>query len=132
ILAAVGVVGVVVLGDALPGGPPVVVDDAAFLGPAVVFALALGAMEEVAYRGALLHWLARNVGTWVALAAQALVYGVAHAVAAPGAPLLTGTVLGAGALVAGVITIRTRSLLVPIAWHSALNLALYASLACRG
>jgi hypothetical protein len=33
--------------------------------------------------------------------------------------------------VAGLIAVRTKSLLVPIAWHVALDLPLYAYLACR-
>jgi membrane protease YdiL (CAAX protease family) len=39
--------------------------------------------------------------------------------------------LGTGGLLAGVIAIRTRSLLLPIAWHVALDLPLYVYLACR-
>ena len=39
-------------------------------------------------------------------------------------------VLGLGGLVAGVIRLRTRSLLLPIAWHVALDLPLYVYLAC--
>jgi membrane protease YdiL (CAAX protease family) len=40
-------------------------------------------------------------------------------------------VLGVGGFIAGLITQRTRSLLIPIAWHVALDLPLYAYLACR-
>ena len=131
VVLAAGVV-VLLAAGAASGGPGVSVRDVGFLGPALVFALALGTMEEVAYRGALLHWLGRNVGIWVAAGVQALVYGLAYGVGAGESALLVGTVTGAGALVAGAIVIRTRSLLVPIAWHVALAVPLYAWLACRG
>ena len=39
--------------------------------------------------------------------------------------------LAAGGLLAGIITIRTRSLFLPIAIHVALDLPLYLYLACR-
>jgi membrane protease YdiL (CAAX protease family) len=104
-----------------------------FLLPALIFAIANGVMEEVAYRGALLGWTARVTGTWVALIAQAVVFGLVHGAGADvgGSPLVLTIALGVGGFVAGVITLRTRSLLVPIAWHVALDLPLYAYLACR-
>lgn len=103
-----------------------------FLLPALAFAIANGVMEEVAYRGALLGWTARVTGTWVAVVAQAVVFGLAHGGAdVGGSPLVLMSVLALGGLVAGVITLRTRSLLIPIAWHVALDLPLYAYLACR-
>ncbi len=40
-------------------------------------------------------------------------------------------VLGFGGFIAGLITLRTRSLLLPMLWHIALDLPLYAYLACR-
>ncbi len=103
-----------------------------FLLPALVFAIANGVMEEVAYRGALLGWTARLTGTWVALVAQAVVFGLAHGGAdVGGSPIVLMGVLGLGGFIAGLITLRTRSLLIPIAWHVALDLPLYAYLACR-
>jgi membrane protease YdiL (CAAX protease family) len=39
--------------------------------------------------------------------------------------------LGVGGFIAGLIALRTRPLLVPIAWHVALDLTPYAYLACR-
>lgn len=103
-----------------------------FLLPALVFALANGVMEELSYRGALLGWTSRVTGTWLAVIGQAIVFGLAHGGAdVGGSPLVLMLALGAGGFVAGVITVRTRSLLVPIAWHVALDLPLYAYLACR-
>ena len=103
-----------------------------FLVPAVVFALANGVMEELSYRGALLAWTTRVTGSWLALVGQAVVFGIAHGGAdVGGAPIVLMLALGAGGFLAGVIAMRTRSLLVPIAWHVALDLPLYAYLACR-
>ncbi len=106
--------------------------DLGFLAPALVFAVANGVMEEVAYRGVLMHWAGRVVGIWPALVIQAVVFGLAHGGSdVGGSPIVLMTILGAGGFVAGLIAIRTKSLLVPIAWHVALDLPLYAYLACR-
>lgn len=100
--------------------------------PALLFALANGIMEEVAYRGALMGWSAKVIGLAPALVLQALVFGLAH-----GGPDVIGSavtlvvVLAVGGLIAGLVTIRTRSLLLPIAIHVALDLPLYVYLACR-
>jgi membrane protease YdiL (CAAX protease family) len=103
-----------------------------FLVPALAFALANGAMEELAYRGALLAWTSRVTGGGLALAGQAMVFGIAHGGAdVGGAPIVLMLALGTGGWLAGVIAMRTRSLLLPIAWHVALDLPLYVYLACR-
>jgi membrane protease YdiL (CAAX protease family) len=100
--------------------------------PALIFALSNGIMEEVAYRGALMGWSARVIGLAPAVGLQAVVFGLAH-----GGPDVIGSssllimALGVGGLLAGLITIRTRSLFLPIAIHVALDLPLYVGLACR-
>jgi membrane protease YdiL (CAAX protease family) len=101
--------------------------------PALVFAVSNGVMEEVAYRGVLMGWLARVSGLWPAAAVQAVVFGLAHASGADvgGSPLVLGLALGAGGLLAGLITVRTRSLAIPIAVHIGFDIALYLGLACR-
>jgi membrane protease YdiL (CAAX protease family) len=100
--------------------------------PAFVFALANGVTEEVAYRGALLGWAARIVGLGPALGLQALVFGIAHnGPDVLGSPIVLIAALTAGGLIAGLVTIRTRSLALPIAIHVALDLPLYVYLACR-
>jgi membrane protease YdiL (CAAX protease family) len=77
-------------------------------------------------------WSARVIGLAPAVGLQALVFGLAH-----GGPDVIGSalplmiVLGVGGLVAGLITVRTRSLFLPIAIHVALDLPLYVYLACR-
>ncbi len=104
----------------------------AFLVPALIFAVANGAMEELSYRGALLDWTARLTGTRLAVVGQAIVFGLAHGGAdVGGSPIFLMVALGAGGLLAGVIALRTGSLLLPIAWHVALDLPLYVYLACR-
>lgn len=103
-----------------------------FLIPALIFAVANGTMEEVSYRGALLGWTSKVTGTWLAVVGQAIVFGLAHGGAdVGGSPIVLMLALGAGGFLAGVIALQTRSLLVPIAWHVALDLPLYAYLACR-
>jgi membrane protease YdiL (CAAX protease family) len=103
-----------------------------FIAPASVFAVANGVMEELAYRGALVGWTARLTGPRLALLGQAIVFGLAHGGAdVGGSPVLLMLALGLGGLLAGAIRLRTRSLLLPIAWHVALDLPLYVYLACR-
>jgi membrane protease YdiL (CAAX protease family) len=100
--------------------------------PALVFAIANGTMEELSYRGALLGWTSRVTGTSLAVIGQAVVFGLAHGGAdVGGSPIVLMLALGTGGFVAGVIALQTRSLLVPIAWHVALDLPLYVYLACR-
>ncbi len=106
--------------------------DLRFLLPALVFAVANGASEELAYRGALMSWTGRVTGSWTALIAQAVVFGLAHG--GPdvgGSPIVLMVALGFGGFIAGLIALRTRSLLLPMLWHIALDLPLYAYLACR-
>ena len=99
--------------------------------PALLFAVANGTMEELVYRGALLGWSARVMGSGPALVGQAFVFGLAHSgsdVVGYGVPL--SLALGVGGLVAGVIAIRTRSLLLPIAVHIGLDIPIYYAFAC--
>jgi membrane protease YdiL (CAAX protease family) len=99
--------------------------------PALVFAAANGILEEVTYRGALLGWSAKVMGVGPALVGQAIVFGLAHSgpdVSGLPIPLMLG--LGIGGFIAGVIAIRTRSLLIPIAIHIGLDIPLYYGLAC--
>jgi membrane protease YdiL (CAAX protease family) len=99
--------------------------------PALLFAVANGTMEEVAYRGALLGWSARVVGVWPAVAGQGIVFGLAHSGGdVTGNGLLLILALGAGGILAGAITVRTRSILFPLAIHIGLDIPLYYGLAC--
>jgi len=99
--------------------------------PALVFAVANGVMEEVIYRGALLGWSARVIGLGPAIIGQAIVFGIAHSgsdVIGLQVPLMVA--LGMGGLLAGVIAVRTRSLLIPIAVHIGLDIPIYFAFAC--
>ena len=99
--------------------------------PAVAFALANGTMEELIYRGALLGWSARVMGVGPAVIGQAVIFGIAHSgsdVVGNGVPLMLA--LGVAGLVAGLIAIRTRSLLFPIAVHVGFDIPIYYAFAC--
>ena len=99
--------------------------------PAALFAVANGVMEEVAYRGALLHWSARVMGIGPAVVGQAVVFGLAHSGSdVIGWPIPLAVAMGVGGLLAGIIAVRTRSLLIPIAVHVGFDLPLYLGLAC--
>jgi membrane protease YdiL (CAAX protease family) len=100
--------------------------------PAVLFGVANASLEEVVYRGVLLRWTERSLGTLGAILIQAAAFGLAHTgsdfISSP-VPVLT-TMFVAGIL-AGLIVKRTGSLLVPIIVHAAFDIPLYYSLACR-
>jgi membrane protease YdiL (CAAX protease family) len=99
--------------------------------PALVFAVANGTMEELVYRGALLGWSARVMGVGPAVVGQAVVFGLAHSgadVLGNGIPLMLA--LGIGGLIAGIVAVRTRSLLLPMAVHIGLDIPIYYAFAC--
>jgi membrane protease YdiL (CAAX protease family) len=143
LVASVGAVAVVGAGAALLGprlaepffgpiSPPTA--DLRALVPAIVFALANATMEEVAYRGALLRWLAPSAGTVNALALQALVFGLAHGVGTDfiGSPLPVMAATAAAGLLLGALALGTRSLLLPIAIHVALDIPVFYGKVCLG
>jgi membrane protease YdiL (CAAX protease family) len=99
--------------------------------PALVFAVSNGVMEECIYRGALMGWSGRVMGIGPALVGQAVVFGLAHSgsdVIGFQVPLVLA--MGLGGLFAGLVTIRTRSLLLPIAVHIGLDVPIYFAFAC--
>lgn len=99
--------------------------------PALIFAVSNGVMEELIYRGALMSWSGRVMGIGPALVGQAVVVGLAHSgtdVIGLQVPLMLA--MGLGGLLAGLITIRTRSLLIPIAVHIGLDIPIYFAFAC--
>ena len=136
-LAVVGA-GAALLGPRLaepffgPISPPT--PDARSLIPAILFAIANATMEEVAYRGALLRWLAPAAGVVNALALQAFVFGLAHGVGTDfiGSPLPVMAATAATGLLLGVLALRTRSLLLPIAIHVALDIPVFYGKVCLG
>jgi membrane protease YdiL (CAAX protease family) len=123
-----GLVGVILLAGPLFGVPDVAPGGLGFLLPASVFAVALAVSEELAWRGALQGWLGKALGPWPAVLAQAGVCGIAWGVAMA-SPL--GAVLAAATgLLLGATVVRTRSLVVPLAWHIAFNVPFYVFIAC--
>ncbi len=100
--------------------------------PAVAFAIANAALEETSYRGALLGWSTPALGLAGAVIGQAVVFGFAHLgsdVSGP-APLLWLGMAASGA-VAGIVAVRSQSLLLPFTVHAALDVPLYYAYACR-
>jgi membrane protease YdiL (CAAX protease family) len=89
-------------------------------------------MEEVAYRGAMLHWLTPSLGVRGALLAQAICFGAAHTGSDfTGSPLPVMLAVATGGLIAGWIVQRTRTLTFPIFVHAAFDVPLYYVAACR-
>jgi membrane protease YdiL (CAAX protease family) len=99
--------------------------------PALIFAISNGVMEELIYRGALLGWGGRVVGLGPALVGQSVVFGLAHSgtdAVAYQVPLILA--MGLAGLLAGLVTIRTRSLLIPMAVHIGVDIPIYFAFAC--
>ncbi len=89
---------------------------------AVGIFLAVGIFEEVLFRGILFRQLEQAIGTWLAIVASALFFGLGHR-GNPGATLASGIAIAieAGALLAASY-VATRSLWMPIGLHWAWNL----------
>ena len=99
--------------------------------PALVLAVANGTMEELAYRGALMHWLSRAAGPAVGLVGQAVIFGLAHTGSDFTGPMLPVVLtIIAGGLIAGLIVRMTRSLWLPIVVHICFDIPLYYAAAC--
>jgi membrane protease YdiL (CAAX protease family) len=99
--------------------------------PLLVGALANAVQEEVAYRGAWLGWGEIALGPALALACQAVAFGLAHAgsdFTGPQAPVVLA--MAAGGLLAGLIARRTGSLAIPIAIHAAADVPMLLYAVC--
>jgi membrane protease YdiL (CAAX protease family) len=140
--AAVAIAGVLVLGiGGLVIGPLVAQPffgrltfaiPAAAIVPAVLFGVANGILEEVAYRGVMQAFLARLAPVVWAIAFQGLVFGIVHA--GPEVLALVPlhiAMLSAVGIAAGVARWKLGSLWVPIGIHVGADIALYVGLACR-
>jgi membrane protease YdiL (CAAX protease family) len=100
--------------------------------PALLFAVSNAIAEELAYRGALMRWLAPSIGVVGGNLGQAVVFGLAHTGAdfvGPVAPTAFAMILTG--FIGGVVARRTSSLLLPIAIHAAADLPIYFFWACR-
>jgi len=71
-------------------------------------------------------------GPLVAVAVQAAAFGLAHGVGGDfaGSPLPVMAATAAAGLALGAITLRTGSLLLPVALHAALDIPIYYANAC--
>lgn len=95
---------------------------AAMLTRAVLIFLAVGIFEEVLFRGILFRQLEQAIGTWLAIIASALFFGLGHG-GNPGATWVSSVAIAieAGGLLAASY-VATRSLWIPIGLHWAWNL----------
>lgn len=135
VLGAVGFVATFIgpaVAEPFFGPLPVALGNAAALVPALLFAVANAVMEETVFRGALLHWLMRWRGPFLAIAVQAAAFGLAHGVGGDfvGSPLPVMAATAAAGLALGAVTLRTGSLLLPISLHAALDIPIYYANAC--
>ncbi len=100
--------------------------------PGILFGLANGILEEVAYRGAMQAWLGRLLPMPVAIVFQGLIFGIVHAGPEVVALLpLHIALLSLVGTAGGVVRWRTGSLAIPIGVHVGADIALYVGLACR-
>jgi membrane protease YdiL (CAAX protease family) len=134
-LVAVGFVAVFIgpsVAEPFFGPLPVALGNLWALFPALLFAIANASMEEIAYRGVLLRWVMRWRGPLAAMAVQALAFGLAHGVGTDfaGSPLPVMAATTAAGLAFGALSLRTGSLLLPIALHAALDIPIYYANAC--
>ena len=72
--------------------------------------------------------LGRTTGEWPAVVVQGVAYGLW--VAAVGWGPLVGILAVCAGLVAGVITMRTNSILTVLAWHAGIAVPLFAVMVC--
>jgi membrane protease YdiL (CAAX protease family) len=102
--------------------------------PALLFAISNGTLEELVYRGALQSWLGRVARPWLAIATQAIAFGLAHGAGTGlvGSPVPVIAAMILGGTIAGVIVRRTGTLTLPIALHVAFDIPLYYYWACSG
>jgi membrane protease YdiL (CAAX protease family) len=91
--------------------------------PALTMAISSGVLEELMWRGGLFRIVEESLGSWIALAISALVFGLSHYGNVEGA--LWGALaitIEAGVLLAAVYMV-TRRLWIGIGLHSAWNFA---------
>lgn len=102
--------------------------------PALAFAASNALAEELAYRGAMRTWLTPSLGVAGANLAQAVVFGLAHAVAdfvSLEAAIPTLIAMVAVGYLGGIVARRTGSLTLLLAIHAAADISIYYYLACR-
>lgn len=129
VILGAGLAGVVLLARPAFGLPALDLGGIGFILPAILFAAAVATSEEIAWRGAMQGWLAKTLGPWIAVLTQSVLYGIAWAVllGSPLGGLLAGTV----GMVLGATVVRTRTIVVALAWHLAFSVPFYVFVACR-
>jgi membrane protease YdiL (CAAX protease family) len=134
-LLAVGIVATFIgpaVAEPFFGPLPVALGKVEALFPALLFAVANATMEETVYRGVLLRWITRSHGPALAMAVQAVAFGLAHGVGSDfaGSPIPVMAATAAAGLAFGALALRTGSLVLPIALHAALDIPIYYANAC--
>jgi len=90
----------------------------------VAFALVNALVEEVLFRGAVLHHLGRVVGRWQAVGVQALAFGMLHLNGYPYGPVGVGLASVYGVLL-GALRLRSGGLLAPWIAHVVTDLFIF-------
>jgi CAAX protease family protein len=117
VLAAIGVIGLAGGLSIAPSGEPL------FAVAALASAATAACIEELVLRGVVLRTLEHWVGTWLALAATAAVFGAVH-LTNPGATWISAlTVALTGDLVLGLAYVATRRLWLAVGLHFGVNAA---------
>ena len=117
VLASIAVIGLAGGLSIVPSSEPL------FAVVALASAATAACMEELLVRGVVLRTLEHWVGTWVALAATAAVFGALH-LTNPGATWISAlTVALTGGLVLGLAYVATRRLWLAVGLHFGVNAA---------
>jgi len=91
------------------------------LWPGFALALLVGITEELLFRGFIFRWVESGMGTWIAVAFSAALFGAAHAANRGATPMsCTAIALEAGVLLSAAY-VYTRTLWVPIGLHIGWN-----------
>lgn len=95
----------------------------------ILLAVANSFFEEALWRGAVLATLMRlGVPSGVAVVIQALSFGTAHVIAGYPSGLIGGALAVAFGLALGFLVMRTRSLLLPVGVHVAVDITIFVAL----
>jgi membrane protease YdiL (CAAX protease family) len=90
----------------------------------VAFALLNALVEELLFRGAVLHHLGHALGRWTAVVAQALAFGMLHLNGYPYGPVGVGLAFVYGMLL-GALRLRSGGLLAPWIAHVLTDLVIF-------
>jgi hypothetical protein len=92
------------------------------IGPAFVFWLAVGAQEEIQFRGLVYRFCGKIFGTWGAIVLSALLFSVAHGID-PGSTATALSSVALAGLLLGAAFALTGRLWLPIGIHAGWNFA---------